>query len=99
MNGGWCDDSRAQRMRRQVFVGGLHVNASVGDVVRHVVAACGRRPQDVFLQRGRSGASAGFAYVELASVEDAAAVVGAGLPPLAGRPLVVAWRRPPRPRS
>jgi len=93
MNASWCDDSRAQRAARTVFVGGLGTTATAGDVVRHVERASGRRPLDVFLNRRANGTLAGFGFVEMRSEDDAARVVAAGLPPLAGRPLIVKRRR------
>jgi hypothetical protein len=48
---------------------------------------------DVFLERRPSGEPDGYAFVQMASAEDAAQLIATGLPPLGGRPLVVDRRR------
>jgi hypothetical protein len=82
------------RARRTVFVRNLHTTVTTADVARHVAAACGLQPVDVFLQRKADGTIAGFGFVEMRTEEQAARLVAAGLPPFAGRALVVSRRRP-----
>jgi RNA recognition motif-containing protein len=89
-----ADETRAQRTRRTIFVGNLPDAATTADVAGHVERACGSRPLDVFLLRRPDGRLAGVGYVELRTEADAARVIAAGLPELAGRPLVVDRRRP-----
>jgi len=81
-----------------VFIGNLHSTVTAGQVAHHVAAACGMKPLDVFLSRREDGTLEGFALVAMPSPEHAARLVARGLPPLLGRPLVVARRRPRQPR-
>ena len=67
---------------------------TTADVARHVERACGLRPLDVFLPRKPDGALAGYGFVEMRTVADAARLVATGLPPLLGRPLIVKPRGP-----
>jgi RNA recognition motif-containing protein len=67
---------------------------TTADVARLVARACGLRPLDVFLDRKPNGTLAGYGFVEMHTEPEAAHVVARGVPPLAGREIVVARRRP-----
>jgi AraC-like DNA-binding protein len=85
------DEGREERNRRMIFVGNVHSNVTTGDLRRHIESAYRLTiaADDIVMARG-------YAFVTLASGADAARVIATGLPPLAGREIVVARRRPLR---